>query len=81
MSELGPICLKNEHATHSEALLARVEETTRRLLDDQLTRARRIVTERRDEIGALVDALLERETLDAAEIAACFPKDAKAEAA
>ena len=76
MSELGPICLKDEHATHSEALLARVEETTRRLLDEQLGRARRIVRERAFEIGALVEALLARETLDADEILACFARRA-----
>ncbi|APR87742.1 Cell division protein FtsH [Minicystis rosea] len=81
MSDLGPICLKDGHAPHSEALLSRVEETTRRLLDDQLARARHIVRERRDEIAALVSGLLERETLDADEILACFPRDAKAAAA
>jgi cell division protease FtsH len=76
MSDLGPICLKDDRAPHSEALLAQVEETTRRLLDGELLRARAIVRARRAEIGALVEQLLERETLDASEILACFPGDA-----
>jgi cell division protease FtsH len=75
MSDLGPICLKDPSA-RSQALLDRVEEVTRRLLDEQLTRARRIVDERRAEIQSLVEALLERDTLDAGEIRACFPGDA-----
>ena len=71
MSDLGPICLKDT-AARSEALLDRVEEATRRLLEEQLDRARRIVVERRSEIGRLVEALLERDTLGREEILACF---------
>ena len=78
MSDLGPICLKDPHAPHSQALLDRVEETTRRLLDAELARARRIVADRRDEIARLVGQLLEHETLDAEAIRACFPGDARA---
>jgi cell division protease FtsH len=52
-----------------------VEETTRALLDAELQRARRIVRERREEIRSLVEALLERDTLGAEEIRACFPLD------
>jgi cell division protease FtsH len=77
MSDLGPICLKDGSAPHSEALLGRVEEATRQLLEDQLGRARLIVRERRAEIAALVEGLLARETLGAEEIAACFPRDAR----
>lgn len=75
MSELGPICIKDA-STRSQALLDRVEEETRCLLEEQLARARRIVAERRPEIAQLVDELLERDTLDSGEIAACFPGDA-----
>ena len=75
MSELGPICVKDA-STRSQALLDRVEEVTRRLLEEQLARARGIVAERRAEIAQLVEALLERDTLDGGEIAACFPGDA-----
>jgi cell division protease FtsH len=77
MSDLGPICLKDPHAPHSQALLDRVEETIRRLLDAELARARRIVADRRDEIARLVEQLLEHETLDAEAIRACFPGDAR----
>jgi ATP-dependent Zn protease len=77
MSDLGPICLKGDGRTaHSEALLDRVEETTRGILEAQLERARRIVRDRRAEIGRLVDELLAADTLDAAAILACFPGDA-----
>ena len=76
MSDLGPICLKDERAPHSEALLARVEETTRRLLDEQLSRARQIVRDERASIAALVEGLLVKETLDAGAIAACFARGA-----
>jgi cell division protease FtsH len=79
MSELGPICVKDT-SSRSQALLDRVEEATRRLLEEQLARAQRIVGERRAEIGNLVEALLERDTLDAGEIRACFPDDAAAKA-
>jgi cell division protease FtsH len=79
MSELGPICVKDA-SSRSQALLDRVEEATRRLLEEQLARAQRIVGERRAEIGNLVEALLERDTLDAGEIRACFPDDSRAKA-
>jgi cell division protease FtsH len=69
MSDLGPICVK-DHA--SQALMDRVEEATRLLLERELTRAREIVRARRVAIDRLVNELLERETLDAAEIEACF---------
>ena len=79
MSDLGPICVKDV-SSRSQALLDRVEEVTRRLLEEQLARARRIVDERRAEIAALVEALLERDTLDAGEILACFPADSAVKA-
>jgi cell division protease FtsH len=72
MSELGPVCVKEAHAPVSQALLDRVEETSRRLLEAQLERARAIVRERREGIDRLVRALLERDTLGAEEIRACF---------
>jgi cell division protease FtsH len=80
MSELGPICLKDQSVPHSQALLDRVEEATLRMLDTQLQRARRIVTERREEIAVLVERLLERDTLSAEEIRDCFPNDRRAAA-
>ena len=79
MSDLGPICVKDA-SSRSQALLDRVEQATGRLLEEQLARAQRIVGERRAEIGDLVEALLERDTLDAQEIRACFPEDFAAKA-
>ncbi len=72
MSDLGPICVKEAHGPASQALLDRVEETSRRMLEEQLGRARGIVRERRGAIDQLVEALLERDTLGAEEIRGCF---------
>jgi cell division protease FtsH len=72
MSDLGPICIKEGQAPPSPALLDRVEETSRLLLEAQLGRARAIVRERRAGIDRLVTALLERDTLGAEEIRGCF---------
>src|SRR5262249_21240774 len=72
MSELGPVCVKGSGATVSQALLDRVEEATRRLLDAELARAQAIVREQRAGIDRLVRDLLARETLDAEEIRVCF---------
>jgi cell division protease FtsH len=72
MSDLGPICVKDGHGAPSQALLDRVEEATRQLLDEELARARAIVRERRAGIDRLVNDLLARETLDGEEILACF---------
>lgn len=78
MSDMGPVCLSDRQGTHGAATADRIDETTRRLLEDALARARRIVTERREEIGRLVAELLEKETLDGEEILACFPGDRRA---
>ena len=78
MSELGPISLTDQETPRSQALLDRVEETTLRLLDAELQRARLIVRQRREEIRSLVEALMERDTLGAEEILACFPLDRRA---
>jgi cell division protease FtsH len=72
MSDLGPICVKDTHGPASQALLDRVEETSRRMLEEQLGRARSIVRERRASIERLVGALLERDTIGADEIRGCF---------
>ncbi len=73
MSDIGPICLKNDTSLpHSEKLLARVEETTRMILEQQLERAVRIVTKHRASVDEVVSGLLERDTLEHDEILACF---------
>ncbi|NUO48444.1 MAG: ATP-dependent zinc metalloprotease FtsH [Polyangiaceae bacterium] len=81
MSEIGPICLKGTASLpHSEKLLDSVEETTRTILAKQLDRAVDIVEARRREIDRLVEELLIQDTLNQAEIRACFPNDVKASA-
>jgi cell division protease FtsH len=72
MSRLGPIHLGNSDQPISQNLLDRIEECTNELINTQLERACAIVTAERDSIGRLVELLMERDTLDAEEIASCF---------
>ncbi len=72
MSELGPICVKEGNTSPSQALLDRVEEVSRRMLEAELDRARTIVRKRRAAIDRLVASLLEKDTLGAEEILDCF---------
>lgn len=76
MSRLGPIHLGQSDQPRSQSLLDRVEEATNELMSEQLERACTIVTAERESILKLVDMLMERDTLDAEEIAACFRKAA-----
>jgi cell division protease FtsH len=77
MSELGPICVKETHGA-SQALLDRVEEVSRKMLEAELGRARAIVRERRAGIDRLVAALLAQDTLGAEEILGCFAESGEA---
>jgi cell division protease FtsH len=72
MSRLGPIHLGQSDQPHSQNLLDRIEEATNELINAQLERACEIVSAERDSIQRLVDLLMERDTLDAAEIQGCF---------
>jgi cell division protease FtsH len=77
MSELGPISLGEGaraglEGPRSPALLDRVEATAHEMVDAQLARARLLVLSHREGIARLVDALLDRDTLGADDIAACF---------
>ena len=72
MSRLGPIHLGNNDQPRSQGLLDRIEEATNELINAQLERACAVVTAERDSIGRLVEMLMERDTLDAEEIASCF---------
>lgn len=72
MSRLGPIHLGNSDQPISQNLLDRIEECTNELINSQLERACAIVTAEKDSIGKLVELLMERDTLDAEEIASCF---------
>ena len=72
MSRLGPIHLGQPDQQRSQSLLDKVEECTTELINEQLARACEIVNAERDSIGRLVELLMERDTLDADEIASCF---------
>jgi len=75
MSRLGPIHLGQPDQPHSQTLLDKVEEATNELINAQLERACAIVTAEQESIGRLVELLMERDTLDADEIASCFPRE------
>jgi len=72
MSRLGPIHLGQADQQRSQSLLDKVEEATTELINEQLERARAIVTAEQESIARLVELLMERDTLDADEIANCF---------
>ena len=72
MSRLGPIHLGQPDQQRSQSLLDKVEEATTELINEQLERACAIVSAERESIGRLVEMLMERDTLDADEIASCF---------
>lgn len=74
MSRLGPIHLGQADQQRSQSLLDKVEEATTELINEQLERACRIVTAEQESIARLVELLMERDTLDADEIAGCFDR-------
>ena len=75
MSRLGPIHLGQPDQPHSQSLLDKVEECTNELINEQLERACAVVSAERESIGRLVELLMERDTLDAEEIAGCFNRE------
>ncbi len=75
MSRLGPIHLGQPDQQRSQSLLDKVEEATTELINEQLERACAIVSAERESIGRLVEMLMERDTLDADEIASCFRRE------
>jgi cell division protease FtsH len=75
MSRLGPIHLGNPDQQRSQSLLDKVEECTTELINEQLERACAVVSAERDSIGRLVEMLMERDTLEAEEIASCFKRE------
>jgi cell division protease FtsH len=72
MSPLGPVHLGKPDDPHSQTLLDRIERATNDIVNAQMERACAMVENRRAEITDLVAGLLERDTLDADEIQACF---------
>jgi cell division protease FtsH len=81
MSPLGPIHLGKPEDPHSQALLDRVEHATSEIINAQMRRACEIVDASRTSIAQLVEGLMERDTLDADEINACFAPENSAQAA
>ncbi len=75
MSRLGPIHLGQPDQQRSQSLLDKVEEATTELVNEQLERACAIVTAETESINRLVEMLMERDTLDAEEIASCFKRE------
>jgi cell division protease FtsH len=75
MSRLGPIHLGQSDQPHSQNLLDRIEEATNEIINEQLERACEVVTKETESINRLVELLMERDTLDAEEIAGCFPRN------
>jgi cell division protease FtsH len=58
--------------SHSEATAQIIDEEVRRILDEGRQKARALIVEHRAALDRMVDALLERETLDTEEIKACI---------
>jgi cell division protease FtsH len=75
MSRLGPIHLGQPDQPHSQSLLDKVEDATNEMISQQLERACAIVTAETESINRLVELLMERDTLDANEILACFKRE------
>jgi cell division protease FtsH len=73
MSErIGPVSVLPQegdpHSTASDALLNAVDAEVRRIIDECYEEAKRTLAEHRPQLDAIVDVLLERETLDEAEV-------------
>jgi cell division protease FtsH len=75
MSRLGPIHLGQSDQPHSQNLLDRIEEATNEIINEQLERACEVVNRETESINRLVKLLMERDTLDAEEIASCFQRN------
>jgi len=59
----------NRHRDYSESTAEVIDRRVRAVMDEQLSRAREILTEHKDELERLAKALLEHEMLDREEIA------------
>ncbi len=57
---------------YSDQTAVEIDHEVRRIIGEQQERTRRVLTEHRDALERLALALLDRETLDAEEIMACF---------
>jgi cell division protease FtsH len=80
MSELGPLTFGkkeeqiflgreiSQHRDYSEDTAIKIDQAVRRIVADQYARAEKIITENREAMVRLAEALLELETLDAVQI-------------
>jgi cell division protease FtsH len=80
MSDLGPLAFGKkeeqiflgreiaQHRDFSEETAIRIDQEVRRIVDEQYARATKILEEHRDVMDRLVEALLENESLDSAQI-------------
>jgi len=78
--ELGPVAYEetseqvflgrdySRHQVHSETTLKTIDAEVRRIVDEQLVRARRLLNEHREKVEVMAQALLERETLERSEV-------------
>ncbi len=69
----GPIFLARdltEERNYSEDVAQQIDTEVRRIIEECFARARAILSEHRDKLDALVEVLLEKETLDQEEVAA-----------
>jgi hypothetical protein len=75
MSALGHICI-NERTGVSPDLAARIDEATRALVEEAYQRARTILNQRRSQLAAIADHLIEVETIEGEELDAFVAADA-----
>jgi len=68
----GEVFLGRSITTHknmSDATMQKVDQEIRRIIDEQYTLAKKILTDNRDKVEAMTQALLEWETIDSQQIA------------
>ena len=81
MSSLGPLTFGkkeeqiflgreiSQHRDYSEDTAIKIDQEVRRIVDDGYNRAQRVLSENRELLGKIARALIEREVLDANEVA------------
>lgn len=74
MSELGPLSVTDHPGmlAHGAALLGRVDDVSRKLVQSQLSRACAIVESMRAGVDRLTEKLLEEDTVTGSDIVSCF---------
>ncbi len=85
MSRLGPLAFGSEEGSiflgrdynqrsqdYSEQTAREIDQEVRRIIDEQYTKVKDLLGDKRDRLEAIAKALLERETLDAEELKAIF---------